>query len=248
MLVTYVPFGDPDLRGEDHLERYARAGADVLEVGIPSPTPHLDGPIVANSMRRAIDLGFDIDDLADRIRKWRKTTSTKAKVVWMSYGGTDLGDVEKHVGTGSLDGVLVADAGPPAEYRALISQLAGASLGWCSFVPWCPSDDELEFTHAATGYVMVQSRPGTTGVGAPNKGLKTTVERVRQIKDVPVVAGFGIRTSDDIALSVAAGADGVVIGTKCVEALSDGPVRLEQAVCEAREWLNSAIADETRGP
>ncbi|MER3452450.1 MAG: hypothetical protein C4344_01795, partial [Acidimicrobiia bacterium] len=135
----------------------------------------------------------------------------------------DLADVLWAAGIGAVDGVLMVDEAAHPDAAALPAELATVGVGHCVFVSWDVTDIELAASSSATGYVMVQSRPGPTGT----KHLPVVPDRqVKLVRGsapgVPVVAGFGIKDAATLRLVATAGVDGFVTGSAAVKALCDG--------------------------
>lgn len=227
-VVCYVPLGDPLLAPAAMLDAYADSGVDVLEVGVPTRDPWLDGAEVAESMARACDAGIDAPWVGETLGAWRRERMARGSavpaIVWFGYPDVPLGAIQDAAAARAIDALLLIDPHQHAVGRhALDAALATLGVARCAFVPWEASPPDLDAAAGATGYVMVQARPGVTGAdGMPGdpRPLVRTVRRVAPGR--PVVAGFGVGQPWDVRRVLGAGVDGVVVGSACVRALRDG--------------------------
>jgi tryptophan synthase alpha chain len=239
-IVAYVPAGDPEAGGGDILDVYADAGVDVLEIGIPSPDPWLDGPEIADSMRRSLEAGFEPTAFARRLADWRARCRAPAPaVVWFSYPGLPPATIEAAARMGALDGLLMLRDGRGADGAPGTALSAALGIARCAFLPWDDTEDHAGPARLADGYLMVQARPGPTGedrdapaapaaggapaapAGAGALGRRIALAR-RLAPGVPVVAGFGIHDAPSAARVSQAGVDGIVVGSACVRAFREG--------------------------
>ena len=225
-VVAYVPIGDP-AAGEDRiLDTYRDAGVAVLEIGLPTCDPWLDGAEVRDSMHRALDAGVDPHAVAGRLSRWRASVPADAAppaIVWFSYPDLPLAAVEHAMHLGVIDALLMLEPWRHPEAHRLAELLARLGVGACAFLPWDPTDADLRTTSAATGYVMVQARPGTTGADNDPEVPTAQVRIARHMAPgLPVVAGFGVHDAATARAVLRSGADGVVVGSACIRAAREG--------------------------
>jgi tryptophan synthase alpha chain len=221
----FVPFwvlGDPDEETSlDVLRGLLRAGADVLEVGIPFSDPPADGPVVQAADERALAAGMTPRRALTLIGELRSETETPivalvyANLVAQYEGGID-GFVRDAAHAG-LDALLLADV-PLEEHGPFAEASARHAVALAQMVTELTSDARLaEVAEVAEGYLYVVSRLGTTGTHASIGGrLADTLARARRASSLPLFAGFGIATPDDVRAARAAGADGVIVGSALV--------------------------------
>lgn len=225
-LVPYVTCGHPV--GADPAELLAAlagAGADVLELGIPFSDPLADGPTIQRSSFEAIAAGVDAAGVLDALRRFRAGHATP--VVLFTYlnpvlrYGVDrfLADA---VGAGA-DALLLTDL-PLGADPALEARIE-ARLPLIRLVaPTTRPERAREIAARARGFLYYVSRTGVTGARSELAGsLAAEVGLLRAGAAVPVAVGFGISTPEQAA-TVGALADGVVVGSALVEALSEGGV------------------------
>jgi tryptophan synthase alpha chain len=217
----------------------ARAGADVLELGVPFSDPIADGPVLERASAAALARGMTpagVLELAGQIHE----QSPDLPLVVMSYinplmqfrafDGGNFAESARQVG---IDGVLVTDL-PPEEPHELWSHIAAAHLDPIVLVS--PTTDERRLqmlADRARGFVYCVSRLGVTGGGAADQRLGDLVRRARAATGLPALVGFGVTSGAD-AERAAALADGVVVGSALVERLATADPVAEAAAL-ARE-------------
>ncbi len=243
-LVAYVPIGDPDAFDARTLDAHRDAGVAVLEVGIPTPDPWLDGPGVTTSMDRALMVGTDAASAAEALGAWRARHERAGRrtpaILWFSYPDLPLDTLERAAGAAAIDGLLMLAPWLHPDAAALPAARAATHVALSTFLPWESAPRDRDLARSATGYVMVQARPGATGTGATGTGatgtgatpadLAVRVSAARTLNpDVPVVAGFGVHDAASVRALLAAGVDGVVVGSTCIQvARAGGATGLER--------------------
>ncbi len=240
-VVCYVPLGDPLLAPEPMLDAYTDAGVDVLEVGIPSRDPWLDGTEVTESMARALDAGMDAHRAGQLLAAWRGTRvsrgGTTPAILWFGYPEMPIEPILTAAGAGSVDALLLIHPHRHAEGDSLDARLAGLGVARCAFLPWDHTPLDLASAASATGYVMVQARPGVTGAGGAAADPRPLVRVARgTAPGRPVVAGFGVSAPGDVRRILGSGVDGVVVGSACIRAIRDG------GADGLRAYLDSIVA------
>jgi tryptophan synthase alpha chain len=243
-LVTYITAGDPDLdRTAGILRALDRAGADVLEVGVPFSDPLADGPVIQRATERALASGTTLSGVLDLLRELR--TDIAAPVVIFSYanpilrlGAEQFADRAREAG---VDGVLVLDL-PIEEADEFRTMLAGRGIDTILLLSPTTTDDRLRRAAAlGSGFLYAISRLGVTGArDALATGAREMVERIRRVSDLPVALGFGISRPDHVR-EVAQWADAAVVGSALVDVIArEGASRdLNTRVEEYVRWLKS---------
>jgi tryptophan synthase alpha chain len=223
-LIGFLTAGYPDWDRFDAAARaVARAGADVLEVGIPFSDPLADGPTIQASSQRALDQGVTVAQILERIET--RVSAWGLPLVFMSYANPILAygpeRFARRAVEAGVSGVLVSDL-PPEELPEVWATFRAAGLETVTLVAPTTSPARISLLAAsATGFVYCVSRTGVTGKGRAYAGnLPAQIERVRRATELPVAVGFGIRTPED-AVQVSAVADGVVIGARLIELLGE---------------------------
>ena len=258
VFIGYLTAGDPDADSTVRLAgALARAGTDVLELGVPFSDPIADGPVLQRAASRALAAGTTLASVFAIARRIR--AETDLALVLFSYvnpilrHGTEAAAREAR--SAGFDGVLLTDV-PPEESDAVHPPLRRAGLDTVLLVsPTSPDRRMREAARLSSGFLYVVSRPGTTGArDRLPEDLAHTVRRARKAaRDLPVAIGFGISTPD-AARTAARLADGVVVGSALVRAAEAGsgpgsgshPREAERAVERlARDLVAACRRDET---
>jgi tryptophan synthase alpha chain len=223
-LVIYLTLGDPSV--DDSIAcalAAARAGADVIEIGVPFSDPTADGPVIAAAAYRAIKNGSSFRACLAAVEAIRR--ATEIPIIFMTYYNplVAYGDeraVTEAVRVGA-DGFLVVDL-PPEEGAVLRARAKQENLALIPLVaPTTGLDREPVVLNGASGFVYYVSVTGITGTGAaPLAEAGERAASLRTRAKLPVVIGFGIRTPADAERAAASGADGVVVGTEVVRVIA----------------------------
>ena len=243
-LVTYVTAGDPDLdRTAVILRALDRAGADVLEVGVPFSDPLADGPVIQRATERALASGTTLSGVLDLLCAIRKEIA--APIVIFSYanpilrlGAERFADRARDVG---VDGVLVLDL-PIEEADEFRAMLARSGIDTILLLSPTTTDDRLRRAAAlGSGFLYAISRLGVTGArDTLAAGAQEMVRRIRKVSDLPVALGFGISKPEHVR-EVGQWADAAVVGSALVNVIAregasrDLNIRVEEYV----RWLKS---------
>jgi tryptophan synthase alpha chain len=226
-LIPYVTAGDPfaDVT-VDLMLGLARAGADVIELGVPFSDPMADGPVIQRASERALARGIGMEQVLAMVREFRRRNDA-TPVVLMGYANpVERYGVDRFVdaaGSAGVDGVLVVDY-PPEECGPFAARLAAAQMDPIFLL--APTSTEARMAavgRLARGYVYYVSLKGVTGAGhLDTAAVAQMVPRIRQHVRVPVGVGFGIR---DAASAAAVGrvADAVVIGSRIIQLIENEP-------------------------
>lgn len=220
-LIPFVTAGDPSPElSVPLMHAMVKAGADVLELGIPFSDPMADGPAIQRSSERAIKNGVGVRNVLSYVSEFRKTNNL-TPVVLMGYANPieHMGyeAFAKAARANGVDGVLVVDY-PPEESGDLFKYLDAHQLDPIFLLAPTSSDARIAAVgKLARGYIYYVSLKGVTG--AANIDLTEVAAKLPQIKSVtnlPVGVGFGIRDAAT-AKSVAEIADAVVIGSRIIQ-------------------------------
>ena len=230
-LIPYVmagfPYADvtPDL-----MHSMVKAGADVIELGIPFSDPSADGPVIQKAGEKALALGIGLAKVLDMVTAFRTQDST-TPVVLMGYANPiERYDIKHGVGSfiqtassAGVDGLLVVDY-PPEECEAFAADLRGHNMDLIFLLAPTSTDARMaQVARVASGYVYYVSLKGVTGAGnLDTAAVEAMLPRIRQHVSIPVGVGFGIR---DAATAQAVGkvADAVVIGSKIIQLIENVP-------------------------
>ncbi len=225
-LVAYLTFGDPDpATSIEVLHAVSRAGADVIELGVPFSDPSADGPSIQRAMERALVAGGSIGGALDAVAELRRRGVTTPIVLFGYYNPVFVMGPEAfaaRAAAAGVDAVLTVDL-PIDELAELAVPLAAQHVAVIPLVAPTSTPERIARLGAlAAPFVYYISLTGVTGVGAAAPVDPARIAEIRRASGSPVAVGFGIRTAVDAA-RFAAVADGVVVGTALVDRVADGP-------------------------
>jgi tryptophan synthase alpha chain len=258
--VPYLAAGDPSYEASiEYVEALARGGADAIELGLPFSEPIAEGPTIQEAIVRALESGMT----PDRFFEFVEDLDVDVPLVCMTYYnliyqyGSETGPrpfVERAAEVG-LSGFVVPDL-PAEEAGPLREACDEYGLDLVFIVAPTTEGERLErMREQVSGYVYVQARLGTTG--ARDDVSDHTAESLARIADwdVPKAVGFGIKTGDHAERIVAAGADGIIVGSALVDIVAEGAAnddptadvvaRLEE---KARELKQGALRGAPERP
>jgi tryptophan synthase alpha chain len=236
-LIPYVTVGDPHADGTPELLlAMARAGADIIELGIPFSDPMADGPVVQKASERALARGIGMKQVLEAVAEFRRQDA-KTPIVLMGYanpieryGLVAFADAARDAG---VDGVLVVDY-PPEECADFAALLKARGIDPIFLIAPTSTDERIAgVARVASGYVYHVSLKGVTGAGHFDIAeVAAMMPRIKAQVKLPVGVGFGIRDAKT-ARAVAEVADAVVIGSALIRHL-EGAGRAEAATMAGR--------------
>jgi tryptophan synthase alpha chain len=220
-LVPYVTAGHPSPDATvDLLQGLERAGADILEIGVPFSDPMADGPIIQASSQKALAAGMTFDGVLDAVSRSRLHIPT----VLFTYLNPLLAagrDALARAADAGFHAVLVTDL-PVGADASLEQWLGDGPLAFIRLVaPTTPAARMVEIAQHGSGFVYLISRLGVTGVRDQLPAdLPETIGRLRQSTELPICVGFGVSRPEQ-AQAVARLADGVIVGSAMVRAADE---------------------------
>jgi tryptophan synthase alpha chain len=253
-LVTFTMVGDPDhATSVAILKALPKAGADVIELGMPFTDPMADGPAIQAAGLRALNAGQNMKKTLAAVRDFRTGDDTTPLVLMGYYNPIYIYGVERFLAdakAAGVDGLIVVDL-PPEEDSELCLPAMKAGLNFIRLATPTTDDKRLPAVLTNTsGFVYYVSITGITGAAAPDaQKVTAAVARIKRHTSLPVCVGFGVRTADH-ARAIAAGADGVVVGSALIDAVrqSLGPdAKPSSATVTAVTDLARALAAGVRG-
>ena len=226
-LIPFVTAGDPDPKlTVTIMQALAKAGADVIELGVPFSDPMADGPVIQRSSERALKHGVSLKNVLGFVTEFRKTDKTTPVVIFgyanpiEAMGPERFADAAK---AADADGVLVVDY-PPEEAQPLVKLLDARGIDTIFLLSPTTTDVRLgQVAKLGRGYLYYVSLRGVTGAANIDLGdVAARVKHVRGFAKLPVGVGFGIRDAQS-ARAVAEVADAVVIGSALVQEIEKAP-------------------------
>jgi len=240
-LVTYVTAGDPDLaRSAEILKALDRAGADVLEVGVPFSDPLADGPVIQRATERALAAGGSLRASLSLIRKVRQEVA--APIVLFSYANPlmrmGVEAFSREAASAGVQGVLVLDL-PIEEAEDFDRVLAAAGLDTIFLLSPTTTDERIrKAARLGRGFLYGISRLGVTGArDRVADGAEALVRRIRSHTSLPIALGFGISRPEHVA-EVGTYADAAVVGSALVSLIADASSSPE-LVRRVEEYIRS---------
>lgn len=240
-LVCFLTVGYPSLEvSVDCALAALRAGADVLELGVPFSDPLAEGPTIQKSSGVALKNGVNVRTCIDAARRIRSTGAT-APLILMGYYNPILAyGVDRFVqdaAAAGVDGLIVPDL--PTEESGQLRKAATKS--GLSVVPLLavtsPEHRIADACKVAAGFVYCVSTLGVTGARAQlSTRVRGLVEVVRRHTDLPVAVGFGVSTPQHVH-EIAEFADGAVVGSALIQAVEHGP--LDSAAERVQQFVQS---------
>ncbi len=239
--VAFLTAGDPSLeKTQEFVLEMERAGAALVEIGIPFSDPIAEGPVIQNANIRALSAGCTTDKIFDMVAELR--TKTQIPLVFMAYanslykyGYEKFCNRCQEVG---IDGMIVPDM-PFEEKNELASIARKYNLSLISMIAPTSEARIREIASEAEGFLYVVSSLGVTGV---RDNITTDVEgivrAIRAVTDIPVAVGFGINTREQVHHYTTI-ADGAIVGSAIVRLIEQYG---EDAAPKIYEYVSEMVA------
>jgi tryptophan synthase alpha chain len=224
-LIAYLMAGDPSLAETEQLVlELEKAGADIIELGVPFSDPIADGPVIQQAAERALRSGTTLRDILSMVRRVRG--QSELPLVLMAYYNSihAFGPERfcREAVTAGVDGLIVPDM-PPDEAGPLNGPAAVSGLQLIFLLaPTSTAERRAFVARQSHGFVYYVSLTGITGakLGRVSE-IGRNVEQIRKISRTPIAVGFGVTTPEDAA-EVSAIADGVIVGSAIVKQIAAG--------------------------
>ena len=231
--IPFVTCGDPDLETTKALVRaMEKAGADIIELGIPFSDPTAEGPVIQDANIRALSGGVTTARILDMVTELRR--DVKVPLVFMTYGnvvfsygssrkeGAEGGTERfiKEAAKAGIDGIILADV--PFEEKEDFAPLCRKyGIDFISLIAPTSEDRIRTIAREAEGFVYCVSSLGVTGVRSEiTTDIGAMVKLVREAADVPCAVGFGISTPEQ-ARAMAEKSDGAIVGSAIVKIIAE---------------------------
>lgn len=222
-LVTFLMAGDPDAETAFELMRgLPKAGADLIELGMPFSDPMADGPAIQKAGLRALQAGETLTRTLATVARFREADQRTPVILMGYFNPIYIYGVERFVADAKeagVDGLIVVDL-PPEMDAELCLPAVDAGLNFIRLAT--PTTDAKRLPAVlknTSGFVYYVSINGITGSAAPDAGrVAEAIGRLRGKTDLPVCVGFGVRTAEQ-AMAIGREADGVVVGSALVNAI-----------------------------
>ena len=222
-LITFLTAGDPTPSiSRDLLSRLPAAGADVIELGMPFSDPMADGPAIQAASQRALKSGATLKGTLGMVRDFRLEDSQTPIILMGYFNPIYQYGSQKFVNdaySSGVDGLIIVDL-PPEEDEELCHPALTAGLHWIRLVT--PTTDHkrlISVLQNTSGFVYYVSITGITGTrSADPETVKKAITQLREMTDLPLAVGFGIKSSEQVR-TVNEFADAAVVGSALVDTI-----------------------------
>lgn len=244
--IGFVTAGDPSLdKTEEFVLEMERAGAGLIELGVPFSDPIAEGPVIQEANIRALSAGCTTDKLFDMVEHLRQKTDIP--LVFLAYLNTLFKyGYEKfcarceEVG---IDGVIIPDM-PFEEKGELTSVAAAHNVDIISLIAPTSQQRIQMIAKEATGFIYVVSSMGVTGVRSEiTTDISSMIDLIRQVTDVPTAVGFGINTKEQVN-HYSSIADGAIIGSAIVKIVAQYGENAGPKIYEYVSEMVSGLAEK----
>ena len=249
---AFIPFITASDQGIDATEKYirtmAKAGASLIEIGIPFSDPVAEGPVIQAASERALSTGVTTDDIFDMVIRLRTTGTEPLTIplVFMTYlnpiyvyGVESFMTRCEEVG---IQGVIVPDC-PLEEKQELSHQAKAHGVAVISLIAPTSEQRIEEIASQAEGFVYCVSSLGVTGMRSDIKtDIASIVQQIRQYTDIPVAVGFGISTPEQ-AKAMTAVSDGAIVGSAIVKQIGEWGANGEEEIYQYVRSMVEAVGN-----
>ncbi len=224
-LVTYTMAFDPSRKvSEQILAQLPEAGADIIELGMPFSDPMADGPAIQVAGKRALKAGAKLKTILEIVATFRQNNQHTPVVLMGYYNPIQHYGIDafvKDAANAGADGLLIVDL-PPEEDGLVFDACKAESLALIKLLT--PTTDEKRLKTVlphASGFLYYVTVAGVTGTSSATKeSIAAAVKRFKDHTDLPIVAGFGIKTPDAVA-ELKDTADALVVGSAIVAQITE---------------------------
>ena len=225
-LITFGTAGDPNYSTSlSIIKKLPKAGADIIEIGMPFTDPMADGPGIQASYLRAIKSGQNLSKTIELVKEFRNN-NIETPIVLMGYYNPiysyGVKNFLKDISLIGVDGLIIVDLPPEVDQELCIPALKYG----INFIRLAtPTTDERrlkKILNNASGFLYYVSVAGITGSKTPKiEDIKKKIDMLKTRCSLPITVGFGIRTSDQVK-EIANISEGVVVGSAIIDKIVDG--------------------------
>ncbi|MCQ8182382.1 tryptophan synthase subunit alpha [Methylomonas sp. SURF-1] len=247
-LIPFITAGDPYPEFTvPMLHEMVKAGADVIELGVPFSDPMADGPVIQRASERALAHHVGLRKVLTMAMEFRKTDQTTPLVLMGYLNPIEIMGYEgfaNAVQRADVDGVLTVDL-PPEESEDCVKLLRERGIDQIFLLAPNTTPDRIRKMHeVGSGYLYYVSLKGVTGAGhLDTADVQDKLQMIKSNTDLPVGVGFGVKDAET-ARTIAAIADGVVVGSALiskVEANLDDPEQAKREIIELLKSMRQAM-------
>ncbi|WP_119388703.1 tryptophan synthase subunit alpha [Taklimakanibacter lacteus] len=250
-LVTFVTAGDPDYATSlEIIKGLPKAGADIIEFGMPFTDPMADGPAIQEAGLRALKAGQTLVKTLAMVKSFRESDQATPVVLMGYYNPIYLYGVERFLAdakAAGVDGLIIVDL-PPEEDEELCLPTIKAGLNFIRLAT--PTTDDKRaptVLRNTSGFVYYVSVLGITGTKTPDlKSVEQNVIRLKGHTKLPIAVGFGVKTAEQARI-IAKSADGVVVGTALVNAVKNNLTPAGKPTPETVKAVHALVSEIAQG-
>jgi tryptophan synthase alpha chain len=240
--IPYITAGDPDLKTTaDLILALDKAGADIIELGVPFSDPIADGPVIQRATERALLSGTSLADILRMGAEIRK--KSQIPLLLFSYYNPllryGLENLARDAAAAGFDGILATDL-TVEESEPFVDTMKKAGLNTVFLVAPTSSPERIrKIASTSTGFLYAVSRTGVTGESQElSADLRDFLKTLRAHTDVPIAVGFGISRPEHVK-AVWQEADGAVVGSAMVRTIEEnaGFIDIADRVAQFTLWL-----------
>ena len=221
-LVAYLVAGDPEIEATlDLMHLFVDSGVDVIEIGVPFTDPIAEGPTIQRAHDRALKNDISLKMILNLVSDFRKK-DTDTPIVLMGYLNTFIShiDLVQSSDGGSIDSILVVDV--PGELNLKNYGIDNPNINTISLISPTTKENRAEMiAKNSSGFIYYVNLRGVTGSSNLDLDeIKGNINKIKNYSDLPVMAGFGIKSTED-ARTLAECSDGIVIGSSIVQMIDE---------------------------
>lgn len=221
-LVAYLVAGDPDISTTlELMHQFVLSGVDIIELGVPFTDPIAEGPIIQAAHDRALQANTSLDMIFSLVEEFRSKDS-ETPIILMGYINTFLANSKalESIHERGTDAVLIVDV--PGESSLEDIGIQNKNIASISLISPTTDNDRIQkICMSSSGFIYYVTLRGVTGASNLNENeIRTNILNIRNSTNLPVLAGFGIKTASD-ARALSQISDGVVIGSVLVEMIQE---------------------------
>jgi tryptophan synthase alpha chain len=250
-LVTFVTAGDPDYETSlKIIQGLPKAGADIIEFGMPFTDPMADGPAIQAAGLRALHAGQTMKKTLKLVQAFRAGDKDTPVVLMGYYNPIYVYGVEKFLAdakAAGVDGLIVVDL-PPEEDDELCLPAMKMNINFIRLATPTTDDNRAPAVFKNTsGFVYYVSVLGITGTKAPDlKSVQKNVDRLRKHTKLPIAVGFGVKSAAQ-ARAITKSADGVVVGSALVSAIGGSLTKAGKPTSKTVKAVHSLVSEIASG-
>lgn len=243
--IAFITAGDPSIEASKRfVSEMARAGADLIEIGIPFSDPVAEGPVIQNADLRALSAGTDTEKVFELAQY--AVENTDIPIVFMTYlnpvfkyGYDRFFERCQRIGVG---GIIIPDM--PYEEKAEAQSVAEKyDVDVISLIAPTSHDRIKSIAADASGFIYLVSSMGVTGVRSKiETDIEGMVKSIKSVTDIPVAVGFGVSTPEQ-AKNISRFADGVIVGSAIVRIIEQYGENAAEYVYDYVHKMKRAISN-----